>query len=1196
MKKTNGSPSGNGSNGSTNGDPRGEAPRVGVYVCHCGVNISSTVDVGAVRDACAARPGVACARDYKFMCSNAGQDLIKQDIREHGVNRVVVAACSPLMHEPTFRAAAEEAGLNPYLVQIANIREQCAWVHDDRERATAKAAALASGAAARVALHRPLKPMHCQVNPAVLIVGAGIAGIQSALEIAEAGHDVYLVEQQSTIGGQMAKFDKTFPTLDCSACILTPKMVSVGHRKNIHLMTLSEVEKVDGFVGNFEVKVRQKARYVTDACTSCGECLKVCPVQVPSPFEELQADRTAIHKAFPQAIPSTFVIEKQGRPPCRQACPVHQDAAGYVSLVKEGRFAEAAKLIRRQNPLPSICGRVCYAACEEACNRQSVDKPVAIRDLKRFVIDWERRHVGEVSPPEPENEHPERVAVIGSGPAGLTCAFDLARKGYKVAVFEKHKRLGGMLAVGLPGYRCPREEVEHDLAYIRKTGVEFRPGMELGVDFEIEELIDDHGFDAVFLGIGAHRGLKMGIEGEERDGVITGVDYLRQLNLGLPQDTGKMVAIVGGGNTALDAARAARREGAEVTVLYRRTRDEMPCEEDEYDDAVAEGVRFEYLVLPVAVLGENGSVSGLKCLQMELGPPDASGRPRPVPIQGSEHVKEFDQVIPAISQRPIWRWLKNWRAQAEADPSGHLSFTPWETLKVDPDSMRSGHPKIFGGGDVVLGPSTIIESMGQGRRAAEAIDKQLRGQPLDDFHTYIPPKNPREGFEERPHSYAPHYDHTPPVARTPMPKRPPASRIRDYHPVDLGYTEEQARAEAARCMQCGVCVECYECERVCEPGAVLHEMVDTVQEVEVGQILVSTGFQTFDARNMLQYGYGRYDNVLSALEFERMVSSTGPTGGKVLCKNGVPPRAVGIVHCVGSRDENHHPYCSRVCCMYALKFAHLVNDRTDADVYQFYIDMRTFGKGYEEFYRHVLEEGTTVIRGKVAEVVPARGGNGNGDVAGNGLGEHLIIRCEDTLIGRFREIPVDMVVLCNALEARCDASDVRRTFSLSRSPDGFFLERHPKLDPVGTTTDGVYLAGCCQGPKDIPDTVAQAQAAASRVLGLIAKGETLIDPVRAAVDEAYCSGCKTCLDLCPYAAISFDEAGNGARTGVARINDALCKGCGTCVAACPASAITGAGFTDAQVLAELEGILVPPRAGGAPTEHHQEVSHEHHAS
>lgn len=1150
-------------NGRGKNNGAGDA-RIGVYVCHCGVNIASTVDVEAVRDTLAEHDGVAVARDYRFMCSNAGQDLIKDDIEKLGINRVVVASCSPLMHEITFRNAAQEAGLNPYLVQMANIREQCAWVHDDRAKATRKAVSLTRGAASRVAHHRPLLPRRARIHPATLIVGAGIAGIQAALEIAEAGYEVYLVEKQSTIGGTMARFDKTFPTLDCSACILTPKMVAVSHRPNIHLMTLSEVESVGGFVGNFQVRIRQKARYVTDACTSCGECLKVCPVDVPSPFEEMRSTRHAISKAFPQAVPATFAIEKEGRPPCREACPVHQDAAGYVSLVAEGRFAEAAKLIRRKNPLPSICSRVCYAACEQSCNRGSVDKPVAIRDLKRFVMDWERDHVGVVDPPLPEADRPEKVAVIGSGPAGLTCAFDLAQMGYRVTVFEKHQRLGGMLAVGLPGYRCPREEVERDLEYVRKCGVEFRPGQELGVDFTMEELLEKMGFQAVFLGTGAHRGLHMGIEGEELAGVVTGVDYLRQLNLGLPQETGKKVAVVGGGNTAMDAARAARREGAEVTVIYRRTRTEMPAEDEEFDDAVAEGVRFEFLLQPIEVLGADGRAAGLKCLKMELGEPDVSGRPRPVPVPGSEHVREFDQVIPSISQRPSWRWLGGWRGQAETDSSGRLTFTKWATLKVDPDSMRSGRPEIFAGGDVVLGPSTIIESMGQGRRAAEAIDKQLRGLPLEDFHTFIPPANPRKGFEQRPHRYAPPYGETERVGRTPMPKRAAGERLGDYRAVDLGYSEEEARREAARCLMCGVCVECYECERVCEPGAIDHDMTDAIREVEVGQILVSTGFQIFDARKMAQYGYGRYPNVLTSLEFERMLSSTGPTGGKVLCESGLPPRAVGIVHCVGSRDENHHRYCSRVCCMYALKFAHLVNDRTDADVYQFYIDLRAFGKGYEEFMGHVLEEGTTLIRGKVAEVVPARGkGNGSGD--GNG---HLVIRCEDTLIGRFREIPVDMVILCNALEPQADAAEVGRRLSLSRSPDGFFLERHPKLDPVGTRTDGVYLAGCCQGPKDIPDTVAQAQAAAARVLAQVAKGEALIDPIRAAVQEAYCAGCKTCLDLCPYGAISFDEEAN-----VARVNEALCKGCGTCVAACPAGAMTGAGFTDAQVIAELEGVL-----------------------
>lgn len=354
---------------------------------------------------------------------------------------------------------------------------------------------------------------------------------------------------------------------------------------------------------------------------------------------------------------------------------------------------------------------------------------------------------------------------------------------------------------------------------------------------------------------------------------------------------------------------------------------------------------------------------------------------------------------------------------------------------------------------------------------------------------------------------------------------------------------------------------CETCAKVCEPKAINYEMQDEIVELDVGQILVATGYDIFDASQMAQYGYGRYDNVYSSLEFEMMLNSTGPTGGKIITKEGKEPRAVGIIHCIGSRDTNYHPYCSRVCCMYALKFAHLVHDRTNAAIYQFYIDMRAFGKGYEEFYSRLLDEGITMIRGKAAEVVEAP--------SINGQESGLLIRCEDTLIGKFREVPVDMVILCNAIEPKRDSDAVRRLFSISKSPDGFFLERHPKLDPTATTTDGVYIAGCAQGPKDIPDTVAQASSAAARILTLISKGEVEIDPVRAMVMEEYCSGCRICNNLCPYGAIEFIE-----EKKISHVNEALCKGCGTCVAACPSSALTGQGFTDQQILSELEGILI----------------------
>jgi len=353
---------------------------------------------------------------------------------------------------------------------------------------------------------------------------------------------------------------------------------------------------------------------------------------------------------------------------------------------------------------------------------------------------------------------------------------------------------------------------------------------------------------------------------------------------------------------------------------------------------------------------------------------------------------------------------------------------------------------------------------------------------------------------------------------------------------------------------------CQKCVEVCEPHAINHKMEDEEIELNVGQVLVATGFDAFDPTPMAQYGYGRLDNIYTGLDVERMLNATGPTGGRVLLKNGQVPRAVGILHCIGSRDENHHRYCSRVCCMFALKFSHLIKERTQGEVYNFYIDMRAFGKGYEEFYSRVLHEGANVIRGKVAEVVQAGWSKRDEGT--------LLIRCEDTLIGRFREIPVDMVVLCNAIEPRRDAEQVGRLFGLSRSPDGFFLERHPKLDPVATTTDGLFVAGCAQGPKDIPDSVAQASAAAARMLATISKGAVEIDPVRAEIDEQYCSGCRICNALCPYKAIDYFEDKN-----VSRVNSPLCKGCGTCVAACPAGAITGSGFTDKQVYAELEGVL-----------------------
>lgn len=353
--------------------------------------------------------------------------------------------------------------------------------------------------------------------------------------------------------------------------------------------------------------------------------------------------------------------------------------------------------------------------------------------------------------------------------------------------------------------------------------------------------------------------------------------------------------------------------------------------------------------------------------------------------------------------------------------------------------------------------------------------------------------------------------------------------------------------------------KCKVCEKVCEAHAIDHTQTDQIEEVEVGAVILATGFKPFDARKTQRYGYGKYENVLTAPEFERMNNASGPTGGKIVMANGDIPKAVGIIHCVGSRSHRHNLHCSRVCCMYSLKFAHLIKEKTGAEVYDFYIDMRCFGKGYEEFYHRLLEEGVRFVRGSVASI-------SDFPLNEKEVGK-LVIRVEDTLIGEVRRIPVDMVILATALEPQEDAEEIARMFHISCTK-GFFLEKHPKLAPVSTPTDGIYIAGACQGPKDIPDTVAQASAAAAQVMSIMSQMEMEVEAATCYVDETKCAGCRICNLLCPMNAITFDEG-----KGITVINDVLCKGCGTCAASCPSAAIVARHFTDEQLMAEICGVL-----------------------
>ncbi|MGI2335336.1 MAG: FAD-dependent oxidoreductase [Dehalogenimonas sp.] len=1110
--------------------------RTGVYICHCGINIASVVDVASVATYAATLPGVSVSRANKYTCSDPGQEIIKADINKYKLNRIVVAACSPSMHEKTYRRVLDSVGLNPYLLEMANIREHCAWVNGNRANATSKAIDLVKAAVKKVSTQQALEPQQIQVNSNTLIVGGGIAGIAAALEIADSGNHVFLVERNPGIGGHMAQLDKTFPTMDCAACISTPKMSQTGQHPNITLLSYSEVTGVDGHAGNFKVKVKRKPRYVNEKdCKGCGDCSVACPVTVPSEFDLGLTNRKAIYRPFPQSVPNTYTVDRRGTSPCRAACPAGVNVHGYTALISQGRFTEALEIVRSTIPFASVCGRVCTHPCEAECSRAEIDSAVSIRALKRFIADYELTRTRKTACSMVNRS--ENIAVVGAGPAGLSCAYDLLKLGYSVTIFEAAEKAGGMLRYGIPSYRLPDEELDNDIAYILELGAQIKTNTKVD---SIQQLMDD-GYNSVFLACGAWQSQLLNIPGETADGVFYALDLLTQVRQGRSPRVGNRVAVIGGGNAAIDASRTALRLGAtEVSVIYRRSRVDMPAIAEEITAAESEGVHLVLLAAPVAVAEINNKVKGLRCIRMALGEPDSSGRCKPIPIDGSEFVLFFDSVIVAVGQTVKDCGFR----EIDHEPNG--------TIKVNPLTLTTSIHGVFAGGDAVTGSATVIDAIASGKEAAVSIDRYLNGKNLDRDRKPKPiiAKPSLEGKAKKDRVII---AHEPFVSGS-------------FNEIEQTITEAQAVTEASRCLNCSICSDCRQCVAVCEPECIDFDQQPEEIEIEAGNIILATGYELFNPSVISHYGYGIFENVITSMELERLANASGPTSGSILLKNGNQPESVAFIHCVGSRDKNFHEYCSQICCMSSLKQAHLVKERTGAQVYQMYIDLRCAGKGYEEFSQRVTKEGVTLIRGKVAEI-------SNRTVGDEPPGKLLII-VEDTLQGTVLRVPVDLVVLAGAVEPQKDAESVSRLFGVSRSVDGFFLERHPKLDPIATMNDGIYIAGCAQGPKDIPQTVAQAQAAAARVLATISKGSITLEPYISEVIDKNCDGCAYCVDPCPFNAITLIEyRKNDATKKIVESDPVKCRGCGVCMATCPKKGIVVKNFTTDQLGSMVDAIL-----------------------
>jgi heterodisulfide reductase subunit A-like polyferredoxin len=896
---------------------------------------------------------------------------------------------------------------------------------------------------------------------AVMVVGGGIAGMQAALDLAEQGFKVYQVESQSAIGGHMAQLDKTFPTNDCSMCTISPKLVDVGRHLNIEVMTTSEVVDVTGTAGNFAVRVDHKPRYVDlDKCVGCGDCAEVCPVILPDEFNERLGTRRAAYKLYPQAVPNAYAIEKRGIAPCRDACPSGQRAQGYIALIREGRYEDALRVIKEDNPFPGICGRICNHRCEDACNRAKLDEAINIRALKRFVTD--KIYAQPRVQPEPaERRYKDRVAIIGAGPCGLTAARDLCAWGYSVTVFEALPVAGGMLRVGVPEYRLPASIVDREVQDIVDLGVELR----LNTCVNSLDEVFSQGFDAVLIAVGAHEGIRLPIPGADSKGVYINTTFLRDVRLGNLPDVGERVAVIGAGDVAMDVARTAVRMGADVHVYYRRTAGEATAGSEEMRHAEEEGVVFHWQVTPVEIATDHdGRVKGMVCVRTEQGLPDETGRRRPVRVPESEHLVPCDNVIFSVGQRAGLAFIPE---------SAGVGITSQQTIAVNPNTFAATRRGVFAAGDATTGTSFVIEAVASGHQAAESIHRYLQGE---DLEAPSKPELPvveltRTEIDERVAS-----GQVKVGPRVQMDERAVSERIGSFDEVVAGYTDEKAQAEAARCLACGICSECLSCQYACEADAIVHDMAGRTETLKVGAIILATGFKAYEAQEAQEYGYGRYPNVITSLQFERLLSASGPTEGHVIRPSDhKPAKKIAFLQCVGSRDQDHD-YCSSVCCMYATKQAIMAKEHEpDTEIRVFMMDMRSFSKGYEEYYHRARDKyGVHYTRCRISAVR-------QNQESGN-----LIIRYVDSGESdrKLLEEEFDLVVLSVGMEIPDSAQTLARQLGIQLDRYGF--ARTAAFAPLETSRPGILAVGPFREPKDIPESVVEASAGAAAAGRLLA--------------------------------------------------------------------------------------------------------------